>query len=106
MGDLQMKHFTAEDGIDFVSQVVPASRRLAMEKHLQDGCKRCAKPVSRGQRMRQWAAAEAGYQPPQEPVRIVKAAFAGPEGAVHRKPATRLVEVAFDRFLQPALEGV
>jgi DNA-binding CsgD family transcriptional regulator len=28
-----MKHFATEDGIDFVSQVVPASRRLAMEKH-------------------------------------------------------------------------
>ena len=77
-----------------------------MEKHLQDGCKRCAKTVSRWQRMRQWAAAEAGYQPPQEAVRIVKAAFAGSEWAVERKPASSLVEVLFDSFLQPALEGV
>jgi hypothetical protein len=101
-----MKHFTTEDGIDFVSQVVPASRRLAMEKHLQDGCKRCAKTVLRWQRLRQWAAAEASYQPPQEAVRIVHAAFAGSEWAVQRKPASSLVEVLFDSFLQPAMEGV
>jgi hypothetical protein len=100
-----MHHFTTEEWIDFVNQVASPSRRLAMDKHLEDGCKRCAKSVSRWQRVRRAAAAEASYQPPLPAVRIAKAAFAQSEWAREGKAATGVVHILFDSFLQPALEG-
>jgi len=99
-----MKHFTMEDEIDFVNQVVPTTRKIAMERHLKD-CRRCAKAVSQWQRARQCAAAEPSYQPPQEAVRIAKAAFAGLQLALHREPAGSSIELVFDSFLHAPLQG-
>jgi hypothetical protein len=102
----KMKHFTTAEWIDLVNQVVSPGRRLAMEKHVENGCKLCARELSQWQRVRHLAAAEASYQPPQEAVRIAKAAFAGSIWARERKPASSLIELLFDSFLQPALQGV
>jgi len=45
-----MKHFTTEEWIDLVNQVVSPSRKRAMEEHLEGGCESCPKTVSRWQR--------------------------------------------------------
>lgn len=101
-----MKHFTAEECIDFVNQLVSSSREAEMAEHLNTGCERCAKAVSSWQRIRRAVAAEATYQPPKEAIRIAKAAFAGSEWARRRKPAKRAMEVLFDSFLRPAAAGI
>ena len=101
-----MTHFTIEEWIDLVNQAVSPSQKLAMERHLEDGCQRCAKTASQWQRVRRAAGAEAIYQPPPEAVRNAKAAFAGSKWARERKAAGGEFEVLFDSFLQPALEGV
>jgi len=101
-----MKHFTAEEWIDLVNQVVSPSQRQAMESHLEKGCPRCATVFSRWQRVRRAVEAEASYQPPQEAVRIAKAAFAGSEWVRDRRTGSGVIELLFDSFLQPALEGV
>jgi hypothetical protein len=100
-----MKHLTTEEGIDLVNQVLSPSQRLALERHLECGCERCMKTISRWRRIRRMAAAEASHQPPNEAVRIAKAAFAGSPWARVRK-VSGVIEVLFDSFLQPALEGV
>jgi len=100
-----MKHLTTEEGIDLVNQVLSPSQRLALERHLECGCERCTKTISRWRRIRRMAAAEASHQPPNEAVRIAKAAFAGSPWARVRK-VSGVIEVLFDSFLQPALEGV
>lgn len=100
-----MKHLTTEEGIDLVNQVLSPSERLEMERHLECGCERCLKTISRWRRVRRMAAAEASHQPPSEAVRIVKAAFARSPWARVRK-VSGVIEVLFDSFLQPALEGV
>ncbi len=100
-----MKHLTTEEGIDLVNQVLSPSERLEMERHLECGCERCLKTISRWRRVRRMAAAEASHQPPNEAVRIVKAAFARSPWARVRK-VSGVIEVLFDSFLQPALEGV
>jgi hypothetical protein len=100
-----MKHLTTEEGIDLVNQVLSPSERLEMERHLECGCERCMKTISRWRRIRRMAAAEASHQPPNEAVRIAKAAFAGSPWARVRK-VSGVIEVLFDSFLQPALEGV
>jgi hypothetical protein len=100
-----MKHLTTEEGIDLVNQVLSPGQRLALERHLECGCERCMKTISRWRRIRRMAAAEASHQPPNEAVRIAKAAFAGSPWARVRK-VSGVIEVLFDSSLQPALEGV
>ena len=71
-----MKHFTTEEWIDFVNQVVSPSALDEMENHLKQGCKLCQEAVSVWQRVQKSAGAEGSYQPPAETLRIVKSAFA------------------------------
>lgn len=101
-----MQHFANTEWIDLLNQVASSSEKLAMEKHLQEGCERCAKTLARWQRIRQALVAEPSYQPPTEAVRIAKAAFAGSEWALERKAASRVTEVLFDSFMHLAREGV
>ena len=98
-----MKHFTIEDEIDFVNEVLPATRKSTLEEHLK-ACKRCTKAVSQWRQVRKSAAAEANYQLPPEALRIAKAAFAGLQLAL-RGQTDSSIEVVFDSLLQPSVEG-
>ena len=101
----EMEHFTTENWIDFVNQAVDSNDKLLMERHLKQGCKRCTKTVSLWRRIQQSAASEANYQPPEDAVRVAKAAFAGAGLAGQRKGAGNRIKVLFDSFLQPVFEG-
>jgi hypothetical protein len=100
-----MEHFATEKWIDFVNQSVDTNEKQLMERHLQQGCKRCRKTVSLWQKVRQSAASEANYQPPEHAVRLAKAAFAEAGLAGHKKGAGSRIKLLFDSFLQPAFEG-
>jgi len=101
----EMEHFATERWIDFVNQAVDTNEKQSMERHLQQGCKRCRKTVSLWQRVWQSAASEANYQPPEHAVRLAKAAFAEAGLAGQRKGAPSRIKLLFDSFLQPAFEG-
>src|SRR3989449_2741730 len=100
-----MKHFTTENWIDFVNQAVDVSERKLMEQHLKQGCQRCTKTVALWKRVRQSAASETNYQPPEDAVRIAKATLAGAGLTDQRKGAGSRIKVLFDSFLQPVFEG-
>jgi len=100
----EMEHFAIERWIDFVNEAVDTKEKQLMERHLQQGCKRCTKTVSLWQKVWQSAASEANYQPPEHAVRLAKAAFAEAGLAGQRKGASR-IKLLFDSFLQPAFEG-
>ena len=100
-----MKHFTTENWIDFVNQAVDVSKRKLMEQHLKQGCQRCTKTVALWKRVRQSAASETNYQPPEDAVRIAKATLAGAGLTDQRKGAGSRIKVLFDSFLQPVFEG-
>lgn len=100
-----MEHFTTEKWIDFAHQVVATNERELMEKHLKQGCKRCMKTVSMWQRVQQSTAAERSYQPPEDIVRVAKAAFTGAGLPSQRKGSGSRIKVLFDSFLQPVFEG-
>ena len=100
-----MEHFTIEKWIDFANQVLATNEKVLMEKHLEQGCKRCMQTVSMWQKVRQSAAAEGNYQPPENSVRLAKAAFAGAGLKNQRKGAGSRIRVLFDSFLQPVFEG-
>jgi hypothetical protein len=98
-----MNHFTTEECIDFANQVIALAKKQAMQKHLGQGCKRCSEALSLWQQVRQTAGAERSYLPPEEAVRIARAAFVG-SGRGQAKSGS-LIEVLFDSFLQPAVAG-
>jgi phage FluMu protein Com len=100
-----MKHFTTEEWIDFANEAVARSKRQEMSRHLEEGCPRCKKTVSLWQKVRQTAKSAAQCQPPENAVRIVKAGFSGLRIEGKPAPARGLVEVLFDSFLQPIVEG-
>lgn len=99
-----MKHFTAEEWIDFVNQVTAPKQQQAMKKHLGTGCKQCMETVALWQRVQKTAAAEACYQPSRADVRIAKATFAAGR-APQLQEKVGFVQVLFDSLLQPMLVG-
>jgi len=84
---------------------VATNEKMLMEKHLEQGCKRCMETVSLWQKVRQSAAAEWNYQPPEDSVRLAKAVFADAGLMGQRKGAGSRIKVLFDSFLQPVFEG-
>jgi hypothetical protein len=100
-----MKHFSAEEWVDFVNQIVTIGQKAAMQKHLATGCNRCMETVSLWQKISKTASAEANYQPPTDAVRLAKAAFATAGMAKREQKSQGLIEVLFDSLLQPALAG-
>jgi hypothetical protein len=99
-----MKHFTTEEWIDFMNQVTPNERRAAMQQHLLSGCQQCASELHLWEKVRGVAVKERSLQPPDEILRLVKAAFTSAAPASPQS-ADSLIEVLFDSFLQPALAG-
>jgi hypothetical protein len=100
-----MKHFTTEEWIDFANEAVSKSTRLEMEQHLTEGCPRCKKTLSLWEKVRQTAKSSADCQPPDNAVRIAKAGFSSAHLGGKRAKVPGLVEVLFDSFLQPLVEG-
>ena len=98
-----MKHYTSEEWIDFVNGMGTLGGRAELQMHLDQSCKRCSRTVSQWRKVRMAALAEASYQPPVEVVRIAKAMFIGSDWA--RKGGTA-IEILFDSFLKPAVEGI
>jgi hypothetical protein len=100
-----MKHFEAQEWIDFVNHLVKGNQLETMQEHLATGCKRCTETFSLWQKVSRTAAAEASYQPPADTVRLAKAAFASAGMAQPAKESRGVIEVLFDSFLQPATAG-
>jgi hypothetical protein len=100
-----MKHFSTEEWVDFLNQVIASNQRAAMQKHLATGCRRCKETVSLWQKVGKSAAVEASYQPPAHTVRLAKAAFAAASMTQAQDESRGLIEVLFDSFLQPAAAG-
>jgi len=100
-----MKHFTTEEWIDFVNRAVSRGASEEMERHLKQGCQRCLETVSMWERVHKSAVAERNYQPPEDSVRVAKAAFAVAGLQGQRKESGSRISVLFDSFLQPVVEG-
>ena len=100
-----MKHFSTEEWVDFVNQVLTTDQQQAMQKHLGTGCKRCTDTVLLWQKVSKTAAPESSFQPPSDSVRLAKVAFAASGLARTKKESQGLIEVLFDSFLQPAVAG-
>jgi hypothetical protein len=101
-----MKHFSTEEWVDFVNQVITASQRDAMHQHLAR-CSDCTQTVALWQKVHDGAVTEGAYQPDLNTIRLAKAVFATSSFAAvpQQKSTGSAIELLFDSFLQPALAG-
>ena len=97
-----MNHFSDELWADFVRNLAPATTAQAMQKHIEDGCRKCEAVLKRWQSVFRIAQAESGFSPPEDAVRIAKAQFASVASVQQRRP----VRLVFDSNLQPVTAGV
>ncbi len=95
MGEQRMKDFKADERSNFVCHVASDDRQSAMQKHRGPARERGMETLPLWQKVANAAAVGASYQPAEESVRLVKAAFA----------TARLAQLLFDSFSQPALAG-
>ena len=100
-----MTHFTTEEWIDFANELVARGKRKKMDQHLKEGCPRCTKTLSLWHKVRQTAKSAAKCEPPANAVRIAKAGFTVARREQKRVGLPGLVEVLFDSFLQPLVQG-
>ncbi|HXM96154.1 MAG TPA: hypothetical protein VOA64_18185 [Candidatus Dormibacteraeota bacterium] len=104
-----MGHYTPSDWVDFANDRVSAIRRVEMQGHVDTGCNKCRQELQIWQAVRKVAARESQYQPPDNVVRAVKAAFAAVPPRSRRGVAARITELAelvVDSLAQPTLAGV
>ena len=100
-----MKHFQKEEWVDFVNGTVNQEQRKEMQRHLAAPCRSCAAQVALWQKVRDFCAAEAAYQPPEQAVRAAGVMFRTAERASDLQQKSKLVELLFDSFLRPAIAG-
>ncbi len=105
MGEQRMKDFKADERSNFVCHVASDDRQSAMQKHRGPARERGVETLPLWQKVANAAAVGASYQPAEESVRLVKAAFATARLAAKPREAGRLAQLLFDSFSQPALAG-
>ena len=101
-----MRHFSSVDWINFVNRGLDPSHDMVLQKHLEGGCESCAAELARWGRLRQFAAREEDYQPPEEVVHMAKVAFSASRWAQPCRAAKGVVELLFDSFRQPVPDGL
>jgi hypothetical protein len=99
-------HLTEEDWVDFARQQGDPQERARQLRHLETGCRRCAKTVRLWKAVSSVAHEERSYDPPAEALRQVRGRF-----ALHKPPSlaeriARQAVLLFDSFAQPAPAGV
>jgi len=101
-----MKHFVAEEWVDFVNNQLSPQQMEPMQRHLETGCQRCSQLFETWNLVSQAAKRESNFKVPESAVRHVLNAF---EIMAEPKSADRVFEIprlVFDSLWQPAMAGV
>jgi hypothetical protein len=96
-----MKHFGDAQWADFVRNLISAAERMAMQKHIDDGCKKCSASLQLWQSLSSIAGTENAFAPPNDAVHVVKSQF-----AAIVPPVSSHVRLVFDSMLQPITAGI
>lgn len=96
-----MKHFSEADWTDFVRNLVSPETQIAMQEHIDSGCKSCNATLQTWRGVLAIAEKEGTLTPPADAVRVVKSQFAA--ALPQKNSGVRLV---FDSMLQPLTAGL
>ena len=100
-----MDHFKVEQWADFARKITPPDATAKMQRHLDTGCRDCARSLAAMKKVSELAGREATYEPESGIVRIAKALFAGQSQASANR-VREILPLVFDSFAQPAMAGV
>jgi len=100
-----MDRFAGEQWADFARQVTAPDVSAKMQRHLDSGCRDCARSLSTMKKVAELAGREATYEPESGILRIAKALFAGQYQASANR-VREILPLVFDSFAQPAMAGV
>src|SRR5277367_1658897 len=101
-----MRHYSIEKWIDFARNAIGEDEKLAMQSHLETGCRACSKEFSMWQRLQQVARRESAYAPSDGAVRTVNATFVNRSAGRLRQAKAEVASLLFDSFRSPLLAGV
>lgn len=101
-----MKHFSEEDWLDFVREVMPSSRQAALEKHLESQCPECMQLRHFWESVRNVARRESANEVPSHVVRAGEAVFAGWRLRFVLPTRAKRAFPIFDSLLEPLPVGV
>jgi hypothetical protein len=101
-----MKHFTAQEWVDFVRGTVSEDHRVVMQAHLESGCRRCKREAETWFRVRETASRQLASEPEDSVVRSVKGSFVINGKLRHKHSRGLLAEVLFDSSREPLPAGV
>jgi hypothetical protein len=101
-----MAHYKMENWVDFARGTLGAQEKLAMQVHLDTGCRQCSQAAGLWKHVHEVARHESELSPPDPAVRQLKAAFAmhGPRPTKGGARAT--AKLLFDSGLSPVQQGV
>jgi hypothetical protein len=105
-GEERMKHFTAQEWVDFVRDAVREDQKALMQAHLNSGCQRCQREAKTWLRVRETATRQRASEPDDSAVRFVKASFALSRECRAKHSSRSFAEVLFDSSLDPLPVGV
>jgi hypothetical protein len=101
-----MKHFTAQEWVDFVRDAVRKDQKALMQAHLNSGCQRCQREARTWLRVRETASRQRASEPDDSAVRFVKGSFALSRERRPKHSRRCFAEVLFDSSLEPLPVGV
>ena len=101
-----MEHFSMEKWIDFARDVVGAPDKVAMQKHLESGCKQCSKTLELWKHVHQVARHDRSLEPPESAIRAMKGTFAIHGPRRQRSGSRSIAALLFDSALSPVQAGV
>src|SRR5207237_2121702 len=104
-GGEKMDHFKVEQWADFARQVTAPDVSAKMQRHLDTGCRDCARSLAAMKKVAELVGREATYEPESGIVRIAKALFAA-ESQASANRVREILPLVFDSFAQPAMAGV
>ena len=99
-------HFSDEAWADFVRNVPDSHRRAAMQRHLDEGCRRCADLHDSLKAVQAAAVADGRYEPPAGTVRQAKALYEAVRPVSAFVRALETVKLLFDSQVAPLAAGV
>ena len=101
-----MKHFSAQEWVDFVRDTLGEDREAEMRTHLNQGCQRCQREANVWLRVRETVSRQRADEPADSAVRSVKGSFAISGRSSTRVSRGFLAEVLFDSCQEPLPVGV
>jgi len=101
-----MKHFASEAWADFARGTAAKEQELLMQRHLDDGCGKCAEQAGLWRKVYAAAQRQKLAVPPESSVRTVKGMYAihGPRTAKRLRGV--IAGLLFDSFSAPLVAGV